>query len=116
MIKMKVLAFVMFVMAYSLAVTRFTASQGSSTCSGYEPLISQCMAYLIDESRTPSSRCCDAARVAFQSVNNPQAIENFCSCLVDAGSYLHLVPSQEMQLPIYCNIEPSFDMKKCIYG
>ncbi|KAL2322449.1 hypothetical protein Fmac_026828 [Flemingia macrophylla] len=103
-------------MAYGLSITRFTASQVPPTCKGYEPLLFQCVPYLVAEGQTASPHCCDGAKVAFQRANNPQAIKNFCSCLVDAGPYLNFLPSQEVQLPIDCKIRPSFDMRKCIYG
>ncbi|XP_020209294.1 non-specific lipid-transfer protein 3 [Cajanus cajan] len=113
----KVLGVVMFVMAYCLAVTTFTASQVPATCNGFEPLLFQCVAYLVlPDPGTPSAHCCDGARVAFQRANNPQAIQNFCSCLVDAGPYLNFQPSSLVQLPVACKIKPSFSMDKCIYG
>uniref|UniRef100_A0A151UHU6 Bifunctional inhibitor/plant lipid transfer protein/seed storage helical domain-containing protein n=1 Tax=Cajanus cajan TaxID=3821 RepID=A0A151UHU6_CAJCA len=112
----KVLSVVMFVMAYGLAVTTLTTSQVPATCNPYQPLLFQCATFLVAELATPSPRCCAGAKQAFQKANNPQAIKNFCSCLVDAGPYLNFKPDSLVRLPQACNIKPSFSMSKCIYG
>ncbi|XP_020205399.1 non-specific lipid-transfer protein D, cotyledon-specific isoform [Cajanus cajan] len=114
----KVLSLVMFVMAYGLAVTTLTASEGRSECSGYEPLTFQCGSYLIsrDPMSTPSDYCCDGARVGFQLANTPKAIKNLCTCFVKLIPYVHLQPQKIVQLPKACNITLPFDIEKCIHG
>nr|KYP35127.1 hypothetical protein KK1_043852 [Cajanus cajan] len=114
----KVLVLVMFVMAYGLAVTTFTASQVPPTCDPYQPLLFQCVSYLVADPfiNTPSDHCCDGAKQAFNKANNDQAIKDLCSCLVDAGPYLHFQPATLVQLPVACKINLSFSMKKCILG
>ncbi|KAG4921043.1 non-specific lipid-transfer protein C, cotyledon-specific isoform-like [Glycine soja] len=113
----KVLALVMLVMAYGLAVTTFTACQLPPTCNGYEPLIYQCVPYLVNPGpSTPTPHCCDGARVAIHRANNAQAIKNFCSCLEDAGPNLYFQKQSLVLLPAACNIKPSFDFSKCVYG
>ncbi|KAK7393232.1 hypothetical protein VNO78_21782 [Psophocarpus tetragonolobus] len=113
----KVLALVMLVMTYGLAVTRFSSCQIPPTCNGYEPLLTQCVSYLVVRGpATPSARCCDGARESFAKANNPQAIKNLCSCLNDAGPYLLFQNDNLAQLPGACNIQLSFDINKCVYG
>ncbi|TKY46732.1 Non-specific lipid-transfer protein AP10 [Spatholobus suberectus] len=114
----KVLALVMFVMAYGLAVTTFIACQVPQTCNGYEPLFFQCVPYLVnpDLGFDPTPHCCEGATVALRRANNAQAIRNLCDCLVDAGPYLGFYPAKLVQLPIACKIGLSFSMDHCIYG
>ncbi|TKY46734.1 hypothetical protein E2542_SST28782 [Spatholobus suberectus] len=92
----KVLALVMFVMAYGLAVTTFTASQVPPTCNGYDPLLFRCVSFLVnpDFVSNPSPRCCDGATVAFRKANTAQGSKNLCKCLVDAGPYLGFHPAK----------------------
>ncbi|BAT79527.1 hypothetical protein VIGAN_02243000 [Vigna angularis var. angularis] len=62
----KVLAVMMFVMAYGLAVTRLSYSQIPATCSGDEKLLSFCGQYLVNNTPNPSSDCCNSASAAFK--------------------------------------------------
>ncbi|CAJ1964513.1 unnamed protein product [Sphenostylis stenocarpa] len=113
----KVLGLVVLVMAYGLAVTRLTEAQVPETCNGYEPLLFQCVPYLVGSGLDPPTpHCCDGARVAFQRANNDEAVKNLCGCLVDAGPYLNFVPQNLVQLPAACNIQLSFSMDHCIRG
>ncbi|KAK7333704.1 hypothetical protein VNO80_30481 [Phaseolus coccineus] len=112
---------VVLVMAYGLAVTTFITAQVPalipSTCNGYEPLLFQCVPYLvIDSSNPPTARCCDGARVGFQRANNYEAIINLCSCLVNVAPYLNFALANLVSLPAACNIPLSFSMDQCIYG
>ncbi|KAL9276919.1 hypothetical protein ACSQ67_025531 [Phaseolus vulgaris] len=113
----KVFGVVVLVMAYGLTVTTLITAQVPSTCNEYEPLLFQCVSYLVSSySNPPTPRCCDGARVAFQRANNDEAIKNLCSCLVDAGPYLNFRPDNLVHLPAACNIQLSFSMDNCIYG
>ncbi|ESW18268.1 hypothetical protein PHAVU_006G026900 [Phaseolus vulgaris] len=113
----KVFGVVVLAMAYILAVTTLTTAQVPSTCNGYEPLLFQCVPNLvIGSSDSPTPHCCDGARVAFQRANNDKAIKNLCSCLVDAGPYLHFGFDNLVNLPAACKIQLSFSMDHCIHG
>ena len=108
---------VVLVMAYGLAVTTLITAQVPSTCNGYEPLLFQCVPYLvIDASNPPTAHCCDGAGVAFQRANNYEAIINLCKCLVDVAPYLNFALDNLANLPAACNIPLSFSMFRCIYG
>ncbi|ESW14849.1 hypothetical protein PHAVU_007G022400 [Phaseolus vulgaris] len=113
----KVFGVVVLVMAYGLALTTFITAQVPSTCNGYEPLLVQCVPYLvIDSSNPPTAHCCEGARVAFQRANNYEAITNLCSCLVNVAPYLYFGLHNLANVAAACNIQLSFSMQHCIYG
>ncbi|TKY46736.1 hypothetical protein E2542_SST28784 [Spatholobus suberectus] len=82
----RVLALVMFVTAYGLVVTTFTASQIHPTCNGDEELLSFCGPYLVNLQPNPTSDCCKAATdVLNKAMRNGQGIRDICNCLRVAG-------------------------------
>ncbi|KAK7333707.1 hypothetical protein VNO80_30485 [Phaseolus coccineus] len=113
----KVLAMVMFVMAYGLAITRLSEGQMPASCDEYKPLFSPCVPYLVNpDFGTPSSSCCAGAAQVFGRANNPAAIKKLCTCLVASMSNLGFYPQKLIQLPAGCNIKLSFSIDKCIKG
>ncbi|WVZ18093.1 hypothetical protein V8G54_005415 [Vigna mungo] len=113
----KVLAVMMFVMAYGLAVTRLSYSQIPATCNGDENLLSFCGEYLVNNIANPSSDCCNSASDAFKrAMANGQGIRDICNCLRVAGSNLHFHQDKVVSLPGACHIQLSFNMHLCVYG
>ncbi|TKY46733.1 Non-specific lipid-transfer protein AP10 [Spatholobus suberectus] len=117
----KVLALVMFVMTYGLAVTTFTASQIPDTCNGYEPLLIKCVPYLVNPGFviSPTTHCCEGATYAFKKAmadKTGQGIRDICNCLRVAGPYLYFVQAKLVRLPQACGIRTSFSMLLCIFG
>ncbi|KAG4396369.1 hypothetical protein GLYMA_19G169633v4 [Glycine max] len=111
----KILALVMFVMAYGLAVTTLSASYQlyfPETCNGYRELLAFCGTYLADVKSSPSSYCCNAATIAFPKASRSS---DFCNCLRVVGPLLQF-QSKLLSLPGACEIIPSFSMQSCIYG
>ena len=114
---MKVLAMVMFVMGYGLAITRLSEGQMPASCDEYNPLFSPCVPYLINpEFGIPSPRCCAGAAQVFGKANNPAAIQKLCTCLVASMPNLGFKPQKLIQLPAGCKIKLSFPIDKCIKG
>ena len=83
----KVLALIMFVMAYGLGTTTFsTVSQHlPAKCNGYEPLIDTCKPDLTAPGSGvhPTLECCVLANYAFTIAmqNNGRGVGNMCDCL-----------------------------------
>ncbi|KOM40391.1 hypothetical protein LR48_Vigan04g058900 [Vigna angularis] len=113
----KVLAVMMFVMAYGLAVTRLSYSQIPATCSGDEKLLSFCGQYLVNNTPNPSSDCCNSASAAFKrAMASGQGIRDICNCLRVAGPNLNFHTDKLVKLPDVCHIQLSFSMHLCVYG
>ncbi|KAL2322361.1 hypothetical protein Fmac_026740 [Flemingia macrophylla] len=115
----QVLALVMFVMAYTLAVTTLTTSQIPSTCNGDEPLLTFCGPYLVNKQPNPSSDCCKGATTVFNramSDKSGQGIRDLCNCLRGAGPSLGFTQQKLINLPSICGIKTSFSMPLCVLG
>ncbi|KOM40392.1 hypothetical protein LR48_Vigan04g059000 [Vigna angularis] len=114
----KVLAVMMFVMAYGLAVTRLSYSQMAATCNGEENLLlNYCGRYLVNETPNPSSDCCNSASDAFKrAMASGQGIRDICNCLRAEAANLKFNQDKLVSLPDVCHIKLSFNMHLCVYG
>ncbi|KHM99671.1 hypothetical protein glysoja_006514 [Glycine soja] len=113
----KVLTLVMFVMAYGLAATRFSASQIPPTCNGDEALLTFCGSYLGNILPNPTSDCCKSATSAFDramSDSTGQGIRDLCDCLMVAGPVLNFQQTKLESLPDACGIKLSFSIFLCV--
>ncbi|BAT88786.1 hypothetical protein LR48_Vigan09g083400 [Vigna angularis] len=117
MVEKKVLATMMFVMAYGLALTNLSEGQMPATCDEYNPLFSPCVPYLVNpDFSTPTSRCCVGAAQQLTKGNNPAALKKLCTCLDDTTANLGFLSQKLIQLPKMCNIKLSFSIEKCVNG
>ncbi|CAJ1965160.1 unnamed protein product [Sphenostylis stenocarpa] len=114
-----VLAFVMFAMAFGLAVTTLTVSDIPPTCNGDEKLLTFCGTYLANVKPSPTTDCCNGASEAFKramGIPHGQGIRDICNCLRVAGPTLNFQEEKLVSLPDVCGIKLSFNMHLCIYG
>ncbi|RDX88465.1 hypothetical protein CR513_29936, partial [Mucuna pruriens] len=81
----KVMAFFMFVMAYGLAVTIFSASDIPPTCNGNEELLTFCGRYLTNMQPNPSPDCCKGTTASFKRTNTPQGTGCWSNFRVSRG-------------------------------
>ncbi|KAG5053815.1 hypothetical protein AAZX31_03G024000 [Glycine max] len=117
----KVLALIMFVMAYGLATTTFTtvSQHLPAKCNGYEPLIDTCKPDLTAPGSGvhPTLECCVLANYAFTIAmqNNGRGVGNMCDCLQFATKTLHYDPYKIIGLPGACNIKTDIPIAICIF-
>ncbi|XP_014517175.1 non-specific lipid-transfer protein A-like [Vigna radiata var. radiata] len=117
MVEKKVLALVMFVMAYGLAITSWSEGQMPATCDEYNPMFLPCVPYLVNpDFSAPTSRCCAGASRQLTKGNNPAALKKLCTCLDASTANLGFFPQKLIQLPKMCTIKLSFSIEKCVYG
>ncbi|KAK7333702.1 hypothetical protein VNO80_30479 [Phaseolus coccineus] len=113
----KIVALLMFIMAYGLAVTSLSYSEIPATCNGDEKLLSYCGSYLVNIRPNPTHDCCKAASDAFRkAMVNGQGIRDLCNCLRVAGPDLNFQKPKLEALPTACGIKLSFNMELCVYG
>ncbi|KAG5001869.1 hypothetical protein AAZX31_08G294500 [Glycine max] len=113
----KVLILIVFVMAYGLAATTFTASQLPPTCNGNEGLLTFCGPYCGNIQPNPTSDCCKSAASVFQrAMASGQGIRDLCNCLRAAVPFLNFKETKLISLPDACGIKLSFSMPLCVLG
>jgi len=116
-VEKKVLALVMFVMAYGLVITRMSEGQMPDMCDEYKPMFLPCVPYLVNpDFSTPTSRCCDGASQQLTKGNNPATLKKLCTCLDASTANLGFHFQKLIQLPTTCNIKLSFSIEKCVNG
>jgi len=117
MVEKRVLALVMFVMAYGLAITRLSEGQMPATCDEYKPLFAPCVPYLVSqEFSTPTPSCCAGAAQQLTKGNNPAALKNLCTCLDASTANLGFHFHKFIQLPTACKIKLSYSIEKCVHS
>ncbi|XP_027932821.1 non-specific lipid-transfer protein D, cotyledon-specific isoform-like [Vigna unguiculata] len=117
MVEKRVLALVMFVMAYGLAITRLSEGQMPATCDEYKPLFAPCVPYLVSqEFSTPTPSCCAGAAQQLTKGNNPAALKNLCTCLDASTANLGFHFQKFIQLPTACKIKLSYSIEKCVHS
>ncbi|WVY92661.1 hypothetical protein V8G54_031749 [Vigna mungo] len=117
MVEKKVLALVMFVIGYGLAITRLGEGQLPDMCYEYKPMYAPCVPYLANENTgPPDPRCCAGATQQFKKAMNPAGRKKFCACMFDSLLNLGFYPKKWIQLPGACRFKISFSIQKCVTG
>jgi len=114
----KIVALLMFIVAYGLAVTPLSYSQNPPACNKDDTdFLSYCGNYFKSVVPNPSSDCCKTASVAFKkAMANGQGIRDICNCIRGAQPISQFPQPKLLSLPDACKIQLTFNMHLCVYG